>query len=109
MSADIVPWRHGPGATRNGDGGVASGGEPPHDSGMEARVAVLEEIARSTKEALVGIRADMAETRKEMRDGFRDVRADYRWLMGITIGLAAFTVAGFTGILTVVAHGFKWL
>ena len=85
------------------------GGNPPHDGGMEARVAVLEEIAKSTKEALVGIRSEMAEMRKEMRDGFKEAYAEFRWLLGLLIGLAAFTVAGFTRLLGVLAHGFHWL
>jgi len=33
---------------------------------MEARIAVLEEIARSTKEALVGIRSELAALRGDM-------------------------------------------
>ena len=35
---------------------LAGDGGPPHDPGMEARVAVLEEIAASTKQAVADFR-----------------------------------------------------
>lgn len=91
--------------------------EPPadgsHDPGMEARVAVLEQIAADT-------RADIADLRTEMRAGFADLRAemramrtdfgaemramrgDFRWLLGLML-------AAIAGILTLIAHGFHWI
>jgi len=99
------------------DGGVASGDEPPHDSDMEARVAVLEQIAKDTREALVSLRTDLrgdvADLRTEMRGSMTDLRAemralrseqriDYRWLLGIMLGLGG-------GLLAAMAKGFHWL
>ncbi len=46
---------------------VETGGGPPHDPGMETRVAVLERIAVDTKEALVGIRADIRDARGDIQ------------------------------------------
>jgi hypothetical protein len=66
------------------------------------RVAVLEEIARNTLQALIDIRAEMREMRRESR-------ADYRWLLGIMLAGFAMTTTGFAGILAVMAHGFHWL
>jgi len=98
-----------------------SGGYP---SGMEARVAVLEQIARTTAAALDRIerrqdasverieqRLDRAEAstrvefqRIETRLGAieANARADHRWVLGILLG-------GFAGLLGVMAHGFHWL
>jgi hypothetical protein len=96
---------------------------PDYDAGMEARVAVLEQIAASTEKALTGLREDLREFRQEVRQdttefrhevrqdssGFRqemreelgDVRQDIRWLLAL--GIAAVGV-----LLAVMAHGFRW-
>jgi hypothetical protein len=109
---------------------VEHAGDEPYPSGMEARLAVLEEIAAATKVALAGFRADMREMRSEIRSDIaalrgemtslrnethtnfdalrremyaerRALRADYRWLMGMML-------AGAGAILAVMAHGFHW-
>lgn len=89
------------------DGG---GGE---SGGMEARVAVLEQIAKTTSEALTGIRSDMRGQRDEqradqkgLRDDISDLRKtqdrDFRLTVGITITTAI-------GLATLLAKGFHWL
>lgn len=74
---------------------LATGGRPPHDGGMEARVAVLEQIAKDTKETL-----------KEIKEEQRAMRSahdrDFRILFGALITLAL-------GLAGLMAHGFKWL
>ncbi|MGH7154718.1 MAG: hypothetical protein ACREF3_12395 [Acetobacteraceae bacterium] len=99
---------------------VEPSGGPHYSSDMEARLAVLEQIAAATKAALIDIRAEMRETRDEMRHEMREMRselrsefrseigglrnelrADYRWLMGLMLAAAG-------GILAVMAHGFHW-
>jgi hypothetical protein len=62
---------------------------------MEARVAVLEQIARITSTALerIGRRLDAIVS---------DQRADFRWLLGVMPG-------GFGALLGVMAKGFHWL
>jgi hypothetical protein len=62
---------------------------------MEASVAVLEQIARTTSTALERI-----EWRLDAI--VMDQRADFRWLLGIILG-------GFGALLGVMAHGFHWL
>jgi hypothetical protein len=98
---------------------------------MESRVAVLEEIARSSKSAWERIerhldehgsrlerRIDEQGTRLERRiddlgrriDGVsKEHHADFRWLLGLIIGLFATMLAGFSGLLGVMAHGFHRL
>lgn len=58
------------------------------------RLAVLEEIASSTKAILADIRADIRDLRSESR-------SDYRWQMGLMLG-------GIGAMLGVMAHGFHW-
>jgi predicted nucleic acid-binding Zn-ribbon protein len=88
-----------------------------HD--IDRRVAVLEQIAADTRDALQDIRADMRGLRTEMRTEFqglrtefqglrtelhndiRDLRGDFRWLLRFTIG-------GFVGVLALLAHGLHW-
>ena len=67
---------------------------------MEARVAVLEEIAASTKVAQATARrmrqlrsdmiSEMRQLRTDMQQEFRSLRgehrADFRWLLGIMLG-----------------------
>ncbi len=73
--------------------------EPPgpgrYPLDMESRVAVLEQIARTTSASLERI-----ERRMDLLAA--DQRADFRWLLGIMLG-------GFGALLGVMAHGFHWL
>lgn len=80
-----------------------SGRSPP--PGLEARVAVLEEIAVWTKAAIDRLerRLDGLEdnlTRRIDRLEDRQIR-DFRWLLG-------FMVSGFAGLATLMARGFHW-
>lgn len=78
----------------------AGGGRYPSD--MESRVAVLEQIARTTAASL-----DRLERRM---DAFAtDQRADFRWLMGAMLGGFAAMLGGFGALLGVMARGFHWL
>lgn len=81
--------------SRQPEKAIVAGGGPPQGTGMEAKVAVLEEIARSTEKLLE--RMDERMTRIEDRQS-----RDLKWL--IALGLAA-TFA----ILGTMAHGFHWL
>jgi len=62
---------------------------------MESRVAVLEQIARSTTAALERLdrRLDVME---------REQRSDFRWLLGLILAQTG-------ALLGVMAHGFHWL
>jgi hypothetical protein len=53
---------------------LASADLNAHDRGMEARIAVLEEIASSTCAVLKEIRDDI----RDIRTGLRDIRGDIR-------------------------------
>jgi hypothetical protein len=83
----------------DGVNNLAGGGSPPHDPSMEARVAVLEEIASATKQATVELRLEVHETNRRV-DALRDaVESDSRILFGAlitaTLGLAALIAKGF--------------
>jgi hypothetical protein len=69
---------------------------------MEARVAVLEQIARTTAASLERI-----ERRLDL--GAAAQRNDFRWLLGMIITATGTTFAAFLGLLGVMAHGFHWL
>jgi hypothetical protein len=97
---------------------------------MESRIAMLEQIARSTTAGLENIdrRMDGFDHRMDgfdrRMDGFdrrlegverrMDViiagqRADFRWIVGLIL-TCIFTVLGVFGtMLGVTAHGFHWL
>jgi hypothetical protein len=70
------------------------GGELPYPSGMEARMAVLEQIAKDTKDVLT--RMDTRMDRMEDRQA-----SDFKWIFGLGLGATSFIVA-------VMAHGFRW-
>ncbi len=80
--------------------------EPPdpgrYPASMEARVAVLEQISRTTAATLERIerRLDAVVTEQ---------RADFRWLLGIMLGGFTAMLGGFGAMLGVMAHGFHWL
>jgi hypothetical protein len=73
---------------------------------MEARVAVLEEIAATTKSMLADMRVDV----KTIRD---KQEADYRSLAGKISGetLKLYVAGGLAvaAVLGVLTHGFKWI
>jgi hypothetical protein len=69
---------------------------------MEARVAVLEQIARTTTAALERIERRLDSMDRRIDTVVTDQRADFRWLLGAMLG-------GFGAMLGVMAHGFHWL
>jgi hypothetical protein len=69
---------------------------------MEARVAVLEQIARTTSAALERIERRLDSMGRRIDVVVTDQRADFRWLLGVMLG-------GFGAMLGVMAHGFHWL
>ncbi len=73
---------------------LASHGDGPQDPGMEARVAVLEEIAASTKEVLKDIRTDLKGVREKQE-------SDFRILVGLGFSAAA-------ALAIAMAKGFHW-
>jgi len=72
---------------------LLGGGRYPGD--MEARVAVLEQIARSTLASLERIERRLDSVAAEQR-------SDFRWLLGMLLGTTG-------ALLGVMAHGFHWL
>lgn len=76
----------------------------PND--IPPRVAVLEEIAASTKQTLSAIRDEIRELRGDIRTDIRDMRQrqerDFRLLFGAII-LATLGLAG------LIAHAQHWL
>jgi hypothetical protein len=92
------------------------------DDEILPRVAVLEEIARTTKVGLERVdrqferverqferidhRFELVEQKFDRVDRRLDTiernqRSDFRWLLGVMLG-------GFAGMLGVMAHGFHW-
>jgi hypothetical protein len=69
-------------------------GEPDYDSGMEGRVAVLEQIAKDTRDVLT--RMDTRMDRMEDRQS-----ADFKWLFLLGLGATSFLFAA-------LGHGFRW-
>ena len=83
---------------------------------MESRVAVLEQIARSSAASSERIerRFDAIDRRFDAIDRRFDAlsaehRADFRWLLGIMLGGFAAMIGGFSAMLGIIAHGFHWL
>jgi hypothetical protein len=68
---------------------------------MEARVAVLEEIARNTAKVLDRLEATMARMDDRMTRLEDRQSADFKWLLGTQLGIATF-------IFATLAHGFHW-
>ena len=78
----------------------AGGGRYPSD--MESRVAVLEQIARSTTAALERLERRFDTMDQRMDSVMREQRADFRWLLGLILAQTG-------ALLGVMAHGFHWL
>ena len=69
---------------------------------MESRVAVLEQIARSTTAALERLERRFDTMDQRMDSVMREQRADFRWLLGLILAQTG-------ALLGVMAHGFHWL
>jgi hypothetical protein len=78
----------------------AGGGRYPSD--MESRVAVLEQIARSTTAVLERLERRFDTLDQRMDSVMREQRADFRWLLGLILAQTG-------ALLGVMAHGFHWL
>jgi uncharacterized coiled-coil protein SlyX len=88
---------------------------PAYDRAMEARVAVLEQIAVSIDETLSEIRqdiremrGDLREMRKEITDVRREMKGETRWLLSLGLAATAFLLAADGGLFALIAHGFHW-
>lgn len=70
-------------APQSSGGALAGGNEPPHDGGMESRVAKLEVIIPT-----LATRADAAELRADFHKGVNDL---IKWIVGTAfVGIALF-------------------
>jgi hypothetical protein len=64
----------------------------PNDTAMEARIAVLEEIAVSTRATLKDLRNDLRTVRARQEADFRILFAA---LIGVALGMAGLMAKGF--------------
>ncbi|HEY1934238.1 MAG TPA: hypothetical protein VGG99_19695 [Acetobacteraceae bacterium] len=96
----------------DGMNNVAGGGGSPQDRGMEARIAVLEEIAAATRQSVADQRTDTNRRFEEVTrrfdavdrrfDSMRDaMERNFRLLFGIIITVAL-------GLAALMAKGFHW-
>lgn len=69
-------------------------GEPPMDTTLETRVAVLESDVAHIKDDVREIKSDIREIRNDMK-------TDFRLLFGAIIAVAL-------GLAALLAHGFHW-
>lgn len=74
--------------------GLETGGGPGDSGGMEARVAVLEQIAKTTSETLKEIKDELVRVRDRQE---RDFRLTWGGMIIVALGLAG-----------LMAKGFKW-
>lgn len=91
----------------NGAGG--NFGEPPHNDGMDARIATLEAIipTLATKEEMVKLRGETREGFADVRAAIEMVRTDMhkgtaeiiKWMVGLTFGLGATAIVVMTFVL----------
>lgn len=85
---------------------LVTGGQPPHDGGMEARVAKLEAHVEHIREDVSAIKQDLRGFRDEAGkkvDGLRDrMERDFRLTFGAII-------TAILSLAAVMAKGFGWL
>ena len=74
---------------------LESGGDPPYDGGMEARVAKLE--------------ASVAHIESDVREIKSDLRGIVRWGLASFAGGFVLTWAGLFALAALIANGFGWL
>jgi GAF domain-containing protein len=85
----------------------ANPGQYPSD--MESRVAVLEQIARTTTAALERIERRIDLQSAEIRALAAEHRADFHGLLGVILTGFATMLGAYGAMLAAMAHGFHWL
>lgn len=109
----VIEPQHGRWPVSRGPGAIEYGGGPPHDGGMEARVAKLESDIQHVVRTLDELKADgrahrdalvrfSSEVNGEFRAVRKEMRDDFRLLFGAIIAVAL-SLAG------LMAKGFGWL
>ena len=75
----------------HGQNSLRTGGGGPYDSGMEARVANLEQDMREVKADLTDIKITLArlETRFDAVDAKLDAKVGHKWMLGAIFGICA--------------------
>jgi hypothetical protein len=92
---------------------LVSGGEPPHDGGMEARVAKLEAAVEHIQNDVAEIKAEMREMRnawlsfkddvnKEFTAVRNEMKNDLKWTIGTSVGIGI-------ALFVALSKGFGWL
>lgn len=96
----------------SGTGSLAGGSEPPHDGGMEARVAKLEAALEHVQKDVGEIKADIRDTKNawiafkdDVNSEFKAVRSEMRSDTWKLLGIFG---AGFALLLAAMAKGFGW-
>lgn len=88
------------------------GGEPPHDGGMEARVAKLEAAVEHVQKDVAEIKADLREMKtawlsfkddvnKEFKAVRDEMKSDLKWTIGTSAGIGI-------ALFVALAKGFGW-
>ena len=80
-----------------------------YPSDMESRVAVLEQIARTTSATLERMERRVDTIQVELRAIVTEQRTEFRWLLGIMLAGFGTMIGLFGGLLGVIAHAFHWL
>lgn len=78
---------------------VEPGNSGRYPADVETRLALLEQTASTTTASL----------ERRVDSVIAEMRADFRWLLGIMLGGFATILGGLGAILAVMAHGFHWL
>jgi hypothetical protein len=81
---------------------IEPSGAGRYPADMESRVAVLEQIARTTAAGLERIERRLDSMDRRIDAVVTDQRSDFRWLLGLMLAQTG-------ALLGVMAHGFHWL
>lgn len=76
---------------------------------IPSRVAVLEQIARSTQAALDRIETALARIERRLDTIEATQRTEFRWLLGIMLGGFSLTIGGFAAVLGLIAKTQHWI
>jgi predicted esterase YcpF (UPF0227 family) len=88
---------------------IEPSGSGRYPADMESRVAVLEQIARTTAASLERIERRLDTMDRRIDTAVSDQRSDFRWLLGVMLGGFATMLGAFSAMMGVMAHGFHWL
>jgi hypothetical protein len=74
----------------------------------ETRITIVENTISSIDQTLKNIDRRFDKIEIELKDLKKEMRSDFKWVLGLLIGFSSTGIAMISGLSIIMAHGFHW-